>query len=197
MNFKVLGEPFPHIIGTDIWNHEDLDLIWGELNLYKSKFNTAEHYGGVVSKTNALAISYTKQMCVDSNILSLQLRLMRDIKPHLTELQKFHYSLKSIHIANSCHTKLRYYEDGHEYGTHVDMKFAYLIFSYLNIEPKKYSGGQLFFEDFDYEFEPINNSCILIPGYIAHGVRKVSIDKEYADTHSRYCISTFVDYPRK
>ena len=76
------------------------------------------------------------------------------------------------------------------------MKFAYLVFSYFNKEPKRFNGGELYFEDFDYEFEPTNNSLILIPGYIAHGVRKVNIEKSYSETHGRYCISMFVDYAR-
>lgn len=196
MEFQTLSKPFPHIIGINVWSQKEQEMTWLEIENYKVKLNTAEHYGGVAGKTNALAISYTDEMAAKSSIVNNHRNLFFKLRPHLINLQKFHYSLNCLHQADKCHIKLRYYEDEHEYKTHTDMKFAYLVFSYFNKEPKRFNGGELYFEDFDYEFKPKNNSLILIPGYIAHGVRKVNIEKPHSETHGRYCISMFVDYTR-
>ena len=40
MKFEVMTEPFPHIIGTDVWDDEELELIWEELNYYNKPGQT-------------------------------------------------------------------------------------------------------------------------------------------------------------
>ena len=59
-------------------------------------------------------------------------------------------------------------------------------------EPKKFEGGELYFPDYDYEVPCTNNSTIILPGWVKHGVKKVSIkDSDYYDGWGRYCISSF------
>jgi hypothetical protein len=203
MKFEVLSDPFPHIIGTDVWDQNELDLIWEELNYFTKpgKFITPEDYGAIPGKTNAMAIAldmiYPKGHTNMSNILGLKSTLLSKIKSSILEWSNIHYSLKPTVNANQSITKLRYYHDGEEYKSHVDCPYAYLIFMYFHKVPKQFSGGELFFDDFDYEFSCDNNSLILIPGYVRHGVSEVSIQKtQYYQGYGRYCVSMFLDYYR-
>ena len=59
-------------------------------------------------------------------------------------------------------------------------------------DPKKYSGGELFFPKHEYEYSCENNSIIIFPGWVQHGVTEVSIDNsDYYEGYGRYCISSF------
>ena len=189
-------EPFPHLIFDNFYNQEELDLIWEELNFYTkpNKLFEAKDFGGLVEKTNSHAIIldslYLNKFRSISNILTVN-RKMFD--PDIME------SFASIHdccaIARKCNndmTKVRYYHNGEYYKPHTDLAYQFLSFSYFYKEPKKFSGGDLFFPKHDYEYPCNNNSMIIFPGWVEHGVTEVSIDNsDYYDGQGRYCISNF------
>ena len=189
-------EPFPHLIFDNFYNQEELDLIWEELNFYTkpNKLFEAKDFGGLVEKTNSHAIIldslYLSKFRSISNILTVN-RKMFD--PDIME------SFASIHdccaIARKCNndmTKVRYYHNGEYYKPHTDLAYQFLSFSYFYKEPKKFSGGDLFFPKHDYEYPCNNNSMIIFPGWVEHGVTEVSIDNsDYYDGQGRYCISNF------
>ena len=87
---------------------------------------------------------------------------------------------------------IAYYEDTQYYKPHTDAAMQFLAFSYFHKEPKKFSGGDLIFPKYDYRFECPNNSLIMMPGWVEHGVSKVNIeDSEYYDGYGRYSITSF------
>ena len=95
---------------------------------------------------------------------------------------------------NSDITKVRYYHDGEYYEPHADKPFQFLAFSYFYKKPKKFTGGELFFPEYDYELTCDDNSLIMFPGWVEHGVKKVSIkDSDYYEGNGRYCISSFIN----
>ena len=57
-----------------------------------------------------------------------------------------------------------------------DRTVQFLAFSYFYKEPKKFSGGELIFPKYDYELTCENNSIIIFPGWVEHGVSKVKIE---------------------
>ena len=59
-----------------------------------------------------------------------------------------------------------------QYNPHTDKGFQFLAFSYFYKEPKKFEGGQLYFPKYDYEVPCDNNSMIIFPGWVEHGVRE-------------------------
>ena len=94
--------------------------------------------------------------------------------------------------ANFDATKVRYYHDKEYYRAHLDKSTQFLAFTYFHKEPKKYEGGDLFFPEHDYEYVCDNNSLIIFPGWVRHGVNKVSIkDSDYYEGYGRYSITTF------
>ena len=65
-------------------------------------------------------------------------------------------------------------------------------FSYFNKEPKKFSGGELYFPKYKYKYGCENNSMIIFPGWVEHGVSEVKIkNSDYYDGYGRYSITNF------
>ena len=108
-------------------------------------------------------------------------------------------AFSSIHdccsIASRCNwdvTKARYYHNDEGYEPHTDASTQFLAFSYFYKEPKKFTGGEVFFPSYDYDYSCDNNSVIILPGWVEHGVRKVKIDdSDYFDGWGRYAITSF------
>jgi hypothetical protein len=57
-----------------------------------------------------------------------------------------------------------------------------------------FSGGELFFPDYDFEFDCNHNSMIMIPGYIKHGVKQITTQEKPFSGNSRYCMTQFLHY---
>ena len=87
------------------------------------------------------------------------------------------------------------------YAQKVIMRFysiMFLGFSYFFREPKKFEGGELFFPKYDYKFDCPNNSLIMMPGWVEHGVSIVSIsDSDYFDGFGSYAITSFFGIKEK
>ena len=163
-------EPFPHLIFNNFYNEEELDLIWEELNFYTkpNKLLEAKDFGGVVDKTNSHAIEldyvYLSKFRSISNILTVNRKLFND--EILETFAKIH---ECCGIATNCNTdttKVRYYHDKEYYKPHIDMAYQFLSFSYFYKEPKKFTGGELFFPKHEYEFPCENNSMIIFPAWV-------------------------------
>ena len=189
-------DPFPHMIVENFYNDDELKLIWEELDFYTKdgKLFDAHEFGGVVDKTNSKAIwldkVFDKKYRNLSNILKVNRKLFDS-----AVLEAFSSVHDCCYIAKFCNydvTKVRYYHDGDYYEPHTDKTVQFLGFSYFYREPKKFEGGELIFPKYDYTFSCDNNSLIMMPGWVEHGVSKVSIkDSDYFDGYGRYAITSF------
>ena len=188
-------EPFPHMIINNLYNEEELKLIWEELNFFTKpgKLLEAKDYGGVVDRTNARAVILDEVFAGHrkmSNILGVTRKLFTS-----SILEQFGEIHDCCYIAQQCNhdiTKLRYYHNDDYYEPHTDRVFQFLGFSYFYKEPKKFDGGELLFPKYDYTVPCDNNSIIIMPGWVEHAVSKVSIeDSEYFDGWGRYAITHF------
>ena len=187
--------PFPHLIIEDFYTEEELELVWEELKFFTKpgKLLQAKDYGGVVGYTSACAVildqifNTYRQM---SNILTVNRKLF---DPDILEIfGKIHDCCSIAKDCNSDITKLRYYHNEEYYEPHTDRAFQFLGFSYFYKEPKKFTGGELFFPKYDYHYSCNNNSMIILPGWVEHGVREVKIeDSDYYDGWGRYAITSF------
>ena len=196
LNVDRLLEPFPHLIIKNFYNSNELELIWEELKFYTKpgKLLTAENFGGVVGSTNSHALAldevYGTKFRILSNILTVNRKLFD--KEILEAFSNTHDCCGIARHSNYDITKVRYYHDEEYYDPHTDSPFHFLAFSYFYKEPKKFTGGEVYFPVYDYEYACDNNSMIILPGWVKHGVKKVSIrDSDYYDGHGRYCISSF------
>jgi hypothetical protein len=195
--------PFPHAIVDNFYNEEELELIWEELKFYTKpgKLLDAKDYGGVDGYTSAKAILLDSLYQNRTGNGGLNWRTMSNI---LTTNRKLFTSgvLDAFAEVDDCCclanqtnndiTKVRYYHNGDAYDPHTDKGFQFLAFSYFYKEPKKFEGGQLYFPKYDYEIPCDNNSVIIFPGWVEHGVREISIkDSDYFDGYGRYAITSF------
>ena len=196
LQITLYANPFPLMVVDNFYNEEELSLIWEELNFYtkSGKLLDAEGYGGIVDYTNAKALLldeiYTKRYRNVSNILTMNRKLFK-----CGVLDKFSEIHDCCSIANESNydvTKVRYYHDKEYYDPHTDKGFQFLAFSYFYKEPKKFEGGEIYFPKYKYELTCENNSTIILPGWVEHGVKEVKInDSDYYDGYGRYCISNF------
>ena len=197
-------EPFPLMVINNFYNQQELDLIWKELDFYTApnKLLSAENYGGVVGYTNAKAIvlddlykNYEKnEKGVNfrniSNILTVNRKLFES--GVLDTFSSLHGCVSIANKTNHDITKVRYYHDGQYYDPHTDKSTMFLAFSYFYKEPKKFVGGDLEFPKYDFKLPCDNNSMVIFPGWVEHGVRKVKIkNSDYYDGWGRYAITSF------
>jgi len=206
INVEARYNPFPHLIIRNFYNQEELTLIWEELNFYTKpgKLLGPKDYYGVVDYTNAKAL-ILDEIYVDhserdlpnyrniSNILTVNRKVFDpDI---LSILENLHPCCTQVSKTKWDFTKVRYYHNDEYYDPHTDISMNFLAFSYFHKKPKKYSGGELYFPEYDYEFDCDDNSIIIFPGWVEHGVKKVSItDSNYFDGFGRYAITSFFGF---
>ena len=193
--------PFPHVIIENFYNEEELKLIWQELEFYThpNKLVPAKDYGGIVGSTNALALQldgiYSKRREL-SNILTVNRKLFQS--GVLDQFAKIHGCCSIANQSNYDITKVRYYHNDEYYDPHTDKSVQFLGFSYFYKEPKKFEGGDLEFPQHDLVLPCVNNSMIVFPGWVEHGVRKVKIsNSDYFDGWGRYAITSFFGYRHK
>ena len=189
-------EPFPHLVFRNFYTDEELDLIWEELNFYTkpNKLFDVEEYLGVVGFTKAKAIALDSVFTGKTRVLSNILTVSRKVFDNqiLQPFSEIHDCCSLAKLANYDITKVRYYHNGDYYKPHTDTFFEFLAFSYFYKEPKKFSGGDLIFPKYDYEFSCDHNSLIMFPSWVEHGVSEVSIkDSDYYDGYGRYAITHF------
>lgn len=187
-------EPFPLMIIENFYNESELEHVWEELNFLTKpgKLMDAKDYGGVIGSTNAKALVlddiYENRQI--SNILTVNRKLFTS--GVIDNFSEIHPCCKIAKWSNWDITKVRYYHDGEFYDPHTDKDFQFLAFSYFYKEPKKFSGGDLIFPEYDFEISCDNNSMVIFPGWVEHGVRKVTIkDSEYYEGNGRYSITSF------
>ena len=189
-------EPFPLMVIENFYNESELDLIWEELKFLTkpNKLMDARDYGGVIENTNAKALIlddvYEGHRSI-SNILTVNRKLFDS--GVLNNFSEIHPCCRIGHQKSNwdC-TKVRYYHDGEYYDPHTDRDFQFLAFSYFYKEPKKFSGGDLIFPEYDFKVPCNNNSMVIFPGWVEHGVRKVSIKgSDYFEGNGRYAITSF------
>lgn len=195
-------DPFPHLIFHNFYDEEELDLIWEELNFYTkpNKLFDVKDYNGVVGYTKSKAIQldlvYSGMNRKLSNILEVSRKVFDD-----KILEPFSNLSDCCSQAKFCNwnvTKVRYYHNNDYYKPHTDNYFQFLAFSYFYREPKKFSGGNLIFPKYDYEFTCEHNSLIMMPSWVEHGVGKVKIeDSDYYDGFGRYAITHFLSCKEK
>ena len=205
---KAYKDPFPHLIVEDFYNEKELELIWEELNFYTKpgKLLGAKDYSGVVDKTNARALSldslyvdYSSNGSVNYRSISNILNITRKVFD--CEILKTYSEINDCCIlGNKCDrdfTKVRYYHHGEYYEPHIDGGFHTLAFSYFHKTPKSFTGGELYFPKYYYEFPCSDNTVIIFPSWVEHGVREVKIkDSEYYDGFGRYAITHFLSSTR-
>lgn len=200
MNMQLLDNPFPHVLIENFYNQKELELIQEEIKFlsYQTKLYKpgVHHSNSQLTESRALHLEKAYNIPELSNILQITKKTL-DAPFLSTIVNKWPHLLRLKYI-DLIITKLRYYHDGEGYQPHTDIGHEFLTFSYFHTMPKRFSGGEIYFPQYNYDIECSHNTFILLPGYVEHGVKKVSIDDSaYWNGDGRYCISQFMSVKNK
>lgn len=191
-------DPFPHVLLEDVYTEYQLPKIWEELNFlcYPEKLlppnltGSASDDDGVLLKQNScvwLDDIYAHPTL--SNILGetttfqkLTLRSICKMHPH--------WYFKNAKI-NYTSNLISYYENGGYYGPHNDQAY-FTCLTWFYKEPKAFTGGNLYFPDYDYTVSCDHNKSIIFPSPIIHQVIPIEMPEEFANKKlGRFCYSQF------
>jgi hypothetical protein len=196
MNIQLLDNPFPHVLIKNFYNEKELSLIQEEIKFlsYPNKlYKPGVHHASAKGITESRALYLEKAYAIPelSNILQVTKKTL-DV-PFISTIVNKWPQLLRLKYVDMIITKVRYYHNNEGYEPHTDIKHEFLSFSYFHTIPKKFSGGELYFPQYNYQIECSHNTFILFPGYVEHGVKKVSIeDSAYWNGDGRYCLSQFM-----
>jgi len=193
-----LSEPFPHLIVENMYNQEELDLIWQELNFLTKPHKFIEKDSGTAINEYGISLSESKSIYLDeiyterfiSNILTINRKIF--IGGYTKIFSEISPMCKSILQQNFDSTKIRYYENDDEYLPHIDV-YNYTSITFFHKKPKSFEGGDLFFPEYNYTFECDNNHMILFPSCICHAATKTKMhDKTPCSGKGRYSMMQFM-----
>lgn len=198
MKLIPIKEPFPHLLVEDTYSKEELFYIWKELDFLTAKnilnpphlTGSAAKDGKYLKNNNAVFLDdfYTNRD--SSYILNLNARIFDE--KILNCYSKLSFGYNSIKKINHDRTIISYYQNGDYYDSHSDASLHTAI-TWFYKEPKKYTGGELIFSEYDYLINSKNNSTILFPSFVLHKVQKVLIEESAFFTgNGRYSMSQFL-----
>jgi len=200
----LLQEPFPHVIIKDVYNENELRLIWRELEFLteKYKFKPGAENGAEGSTTlSGINPSQNFGLTLDevyldrsiSDILAITSKLAGD--QYVNKICEVSPLVGHLKHCNYHCTKVKYYETDNYYRGHYDTaRFTFL--TYLFKEPKQFTGGDLYFDDYDYTIKLENNMTVFFVGSIIHSSKEVKLNSDVQPWTGggKYCITQFVDF---
>jgi hypothetical protein len=176
-------EPVTFCVIKNFYSDDDLEIIWKELETLRPHFGGPEKTGAAQnplghSKKNNKGIFVPP----GNPITILNRKLFKSELVH--DLSKLNWFFGYLKHLNQDSTLISYYEDSGHYKAHVDESIITAI-HYLWKEPKTFTGGELYFGDFEV---PIENNCLLIfPSCTFHEVKPLK-------GYGRYALTQFVSY---
>jgi Rps23 Pro-64 3,4-dihydroxylase Tpa1-like proline 4-hydroxylase len=201
MIFERLPEHFDALVIKNTFTEDQLGDIWKEIDFLTREdvMQDPEHTGSALDEDgNPVKKNYgvwLKKVFNDlesSSIYSNSRNVLfsEDVIESLQSLNPLHVMYKSINDANML---LSYYEGGDGYDMHTDAS-AYTATTYLFREPRRFSGGEIVFqnEGVAYEQDIENNMTIIFPSAWWHKVNTVLMEEDdQLSGDGRYCLSTF------
>jgi hypothetical protein len=197
MEYK--DSPVPHIIINDFFNDLELSQVWDELDFYTNshKFlppnltgSATDDDGKVIKQNGGIFLDgvYNKESRHVSNILNHTAKIFR--KDIVEQIVSKHYIFKYLKECNQDSTLVSYYEKSDYYASHVDQSVLTCVIN-LYKTPMAFSGGELLFDEYDYNLGIANNRMIMFPSIVNHSVTPVEMNHNSVG-QGRYTISKFL-----
>jgi Rps23 Pro-64 3,4-dihydroxylase Tpa1-like proline 4-hydroxylase len=203
LKIALLQEPFPHAIIDNLYDEDELKLIWQELDYYtySDKLVPAITISGAIRNGEKLPKHsgiHLDELYINnrqiSNILKCNRKVFnKDILEAFATLSPLIWDIKRIDLDM---TIVKYYEDTDYYKSHVDDP-RFTCVTYLYKEPKAFTGGDLYFHQFDYTIPIVNNRFVFFTGCIEHASTTIVMNDEYKDKKfsgfGKYTITQFLE----
>lgn len=183
-----LTDPFPHVIIYNFYDDAEQKLIWEELRFLNKpgKMHSPEVTGDPAASKNKKSLFldnlYSDRNC--SNILNVNRKIFTLVN-HIEDLNISNY----LKYSDFDETMISYYEHGACYDAHYDQYVISSITTFWD-KPKKFTGGDLFFTDYNYLPKMKNNTMIVFPSYLIHEVTPVELEYDNGN-NGRYTINQF------
>lgn len=203
MNIIKHKDPFPHIIIDNFYTEIELSHIWREIEFLSyihkletpSKTSTAKTKDFKILKNNfGLHLDDLYKRREISNILNLNKKLFSE--ELIDEISSFDFSFNNFKVCNIYYTLLSYYENQGYYRPHKDLA-NYTALTWFYKEPKKFSKGNIYFPEYEYDIEIKNNMMLFFMSSVYHQVIGVEMENYPLDEcgmfscNGRYCMTQF------
>lgn len=196
--------PFPHVYVENMYNDEELEQIFAELDYYQSNKETyflpPTETGSATKEDNKTPIKNNVGFFLDhvynerkySKILQLNRRIF-DTNEILCDPSKRNLMFSNFYPDKDW-TLISYYENGGEYKEHRDKAVATACTWFFKY-PKKFTGGDISFPDFKYKLKSNSNCMVVFPSFIRHKVSTISMkETDEGKGLGRYCMTQFMHY---
>ena len=190
----------PYLLKRDVFSDEQLRLIFDELQFLNNSYlmqppeNTASarDHGNLIKNNKGV---FLRNVYCREDASSI-IRLLKDkLEQYVIEYSNVHITNLNAAGTNELWFLVSYYENADYYKPHEDATLATALF-WFNKEPRKFTGGDLTFNNTDEFIEYKNNSFVIFPGWATHSVSPVlfnggAVDKTMSiwEREGRYCVT--------
>jgi len=196
---RQIEQPFPFLEIKNLYNDEELKLIWQELEFLNclNKLEPPEKTGTALDEKKKVPLKKNVGLFLDniytkrniSNILTVNPKLFSEqIVNAFVELS---FAYEFIKKTNNDKTLISYYENGGYYKPHED-KSLFTAVTWFFKEPKAFTGGDLYFTDYNIQVEIENNMSVIFPSFVKHAVDKIILKNKNLVGYGRYAMTQFL-----
>lgn len=195
MKLNYLAKPFPHFLIEDFYTIEELDGVKNEIVKLSNFLRSAESTGSAVDSNGNLKKQNLGVFIADvyrhgemSAIFNARKKLFA---PDIIEnISNKNIIFSYFPFTNSDNTLIQFYKNDDYYMSHWDVCLYSFITVFL-LGEKKYTGGKLRFNKYDYELDLQHNQSIFFPSYVEHEVTKLNVESDNL-LDSRISITTLI-----
>lgn len=199
MNLEIKKVPFPYVIINDYFDQYELSRIWKELDFltYEDKLFAPNKTGSATGEDGKLK----KQ---NAALFLDEIYPNRDISDILKYSRKIYdnQEVRTV-ISESCwhlkpwkdnishfNTLLSYYDNSDYYEPHFDYGY-FTVLIHLFKEPRRFTGGELYFPEFNFILENKSNRLFIFPSQLDHQVKPINLSGDRFSGNGRYTITHF------
>lgn len=193
---EIIPTDYPYLLIRNFYTKDEQALIWQELDFltHRHKLQPPQATGQInpmMKKNRGVFLDSVYADRSMSNILKVNRKVFS--APVFKAFADLCLHNRCINAVNADTTLLSYYEASDHYKPHSDTAVVTAL-SWHFREPRCFTGGDLVFPDLDETIPVENNTLIVFPSCLRHGVTQVKMDDgvEAWKGHGRYCLSSFM-----
>jgi hypothetical protein len=196
MKFTAYKEPIPYVIIDEVYNEEELQRIYRELEFLYPKLLDPTRTGTATDKNN-VPIKKNRGVFLEdlyllrefSDILTINRKLYtNEVYDELIKASPLFSLIKSL---NKDTTLVSYYENSDYYEPHSDSSIITTCTWFFQ-EPQNFTGGDFILSDYNIRIPVRNNQAIIIFGSIRHEVTEIKMIDSSKICSGRFTLSNFI-----
>jgi Rps23 Pro-64 3,4-dihydroxylase Tpa1-like proline 4-hydroxylase len=196
MKFFIHREPIPYLIIEDLYEEEELERIYRELEFLHSKLlgpsatgSAKDPDGNILKENKGVFLDEVYRLREFSDILNINRKLFNEeIYNKLLECSPLFALLKNL---NADSTLISYYEDASYYKSHRDNSIISMCTWFFQ-EPKNFTGGDFILSDYNIHIPVKNNQTVIFFSTTYHEVTETKMIDYNKICSGRFSLSTFV-----